>query len=319
MNSAAEAAAAPFLPAARQAAAAFPVEVEALEPVAVGENIVFRLRDRTGETYVLRLHRPGYHDLRALNAERAWTEALRASGIAAPEGVRTRAGDWYVSVQGRFAGLCRWVEGDRLADAAGIAPADAYAQLGSLMARLHATAAAWAPPPGFSRHRWDASGLTGEAPFWGRFWESGLLNAAERDIVTRARDVVARALVARDERDFSLIHADLHPGNLLVTADGLAIIDFDDAGWGWHVHDMAVALFYPSLQPDFEIVRQAFLEAYDACRPLPRGVERDLDLFLLMRGLMLIGWIAARPEIDPANFLRDTLPRVIAQAQALVT
>ena len=40
---------------------------------------------------------------------------------------------------------------------------------------------------------------------------------------------------------YSMIHADMHPGNVLVDGDRLTVIDFDDAAWGWHAYDIAVA------------------------------------------------------------------------------
>lgn len=74
-----------FLPAAREAAKAFPVEEPQLSLVTVSENVTFRLTDgRTGEDWVLRLHRPGYNSEAELEAERVWTSALREAGLAAP-------------------------------------------------------------------------------------------------------------------------------------------------------------------------------------------------------------------------------------------
>ena len=43
--------------------------------------------------------------------------------------------------------------------------------LGSIMAKMHNHAEHWREPVGFTRHAWDVDGLTGDRPFWGRFWE----------------------------------------------------------------------------------------------------------------------------------------------------
>ena len=74
--------------AARGALDAFAVEVAELAPVSVAENVVFRVVDTAGGAYVLRLHRPRYHGYEALASEGVWTDALRASGIAAPRALR---------------------------------------------------------------------------------------------------------------------------------------------------------------------------------------------------------------------------------------
>ena len=54
-----------------------------------------------------------------------------------------------------------------------------------LAARMHDQTSAWPPPPGFRRHSWDAAGLMGEPPLWGRFWELEALTRGERDYPLR--------------------------------------------------------------------------------------------------------------------------------------
>ena len=46
----------------------------------------------------------------------------------------------------------------------------------------------------------------------------------------------------RTPSGYSVIHADMHPGNIVVDGDRLTVIDFDDAGFGWHQYDIATAL-----------------------------------------------------------------------------
>jgi hypothetical protein len=77
-----------FLPAAREAAKAFPVEEPQLSLVTVSENVTFRLTDgRTGEDWVLRLHRPGYHSETELEAERTIESEGRLENLAELVGV----------------------------------------------------------------------------------------------------------------------------------------------------------------------------------------------------------------------------------------
>src|SRR5215467_10854289 len=106
-----------FGAAARAAVAAFPVAMERIELVAMSENVTYRVDPTDGASYVLRLHRPGYHTLDELVSERVWIRALADAGIAVPPPVRTRGGDEYTTVQvdatgeRRHAGLARWIEG----------------------------------------------------------------------------------------------------------------------------------------------------------------------------------------------------------------
>lgn len=321
--------AAPFLPAARAALAAFPIDGEDITPIALGENVVFQVRDaKSGLAYALRLHRPGYHTLAELEAERDWTAALNEAGIGAPDGVRARNGDWYARVVtpepagARFAGVTVWTDGEVMQDA--MAGADApttiahYRALGGVIARLHNQAEGWTPPANFTRHRLDTDGLVGEAPFWGRFWDSDLLTQSERALTARTRHRLAAALdhLDRSPSSFGLIHADLHPGNVLLSREGLSVIDFDDSGFGWHAYDAAVALFYASSRADFPAIREAFLGGYQTARPRARDLESLLSMFLLIRGLALIGWRDGRPEIDPTPFMAVWKDRLLAGCEA---
>lgn len=319
-----------YLPAARQALELFALDADVVDPLALGENAVFRVAARSGARFVLRLHRPGYQCLDHLEAERAWTAALHHAGISAPIGERARDGSWYVRVptsdaEGfRFAGVTAWIEGESFADViardGAAAAADHFARLGSLVGRMHNQAAAWAPPADFSRRRLDRDGLVGKAPFWGRFWESPLLAPSERAIAAAARQRMAARLagLATGSDSFSLIHADLHPENILIDRGLLSVIDFDDAAIGWHAYDLAAALFSVWNLPDYARLRDAFMRGYRLNRALAAATEEALPLFLLVRGMQLIGWHGQRPELDAQPFLNDWKARLIAECMKLV-
>jgi Ser/Thr protein kinase RdoA (MazF antagonist) len=225
----------------------------------------------------------------------------------------------------RLVGVTRWIEGEVLddflasPDRAGERPLW-FHRLGALVARTHLQSEAWTPPPGFARTRLDADGLMGPAPRWGPFWDHAALTAEDRDLVIRARDVLHARLSAlpQDLAVFGMIHADLHPGNLLVRDGDLAIIDFDDAAFGWRVYDIAVALNYQQAAPDFAAVRDAFLAGYRQVRDLPEAEAAQLPLFLLVRSLVQLGWLHERPEIDPGEWLEPRIAQIRLQSRALL-
>jgi Ser/Thr protein kinase RdoA (MazF antagonist) len=317
-----------FLPAARAALEAFPVAPAKLAFVNVSENVTFRVTDEAGEDFVLRLHRPGYHTLERLKGERVWTRALAAAGVSVPEGVTTRGGDDYVRVavaprgEERWAGLARWIEGKVLfgiVEAADPAANEGhFERLGAIMATLHNQAVGWLPPGPFERHALDADGLMGETPFWGPFWEHPMFTAAERDLMLRTREKIHDALSRHDcdPATFSLIHADLHPGNVLIDGDHLAVIDFDDAAFGWHLYDLAVALVFYQDHAHFAGFRDACLRGYGRVRPLPDDVVRLLPMFLLIRRLVQIGWINARPELSEWSEMTARKGELVSRVEA---
>ena len=231
--------------------------------MSLSENVTYRVVDRRdGMAYALRLHRPWYHTLDELISERDWIRALADAGIAVQAPMRTRDGQEYASVtiqatgERRFAGLARWTTGRVLAEVlretADTRTAERhFEQLGAVTASLHPQAAAWQPPAGFTRRALDDDGFMGSTPHWGPFWDHQGLSAAERRLMldTRARLHGALARLERQPAIYSMIYADMHPGNVLVDGDRLTVIDFDDAAWGWHAYDMSVALFFHQSGP----------------------------------------------------------------------
>ncbi len=306
------------------------IPVAQLELISISENSVFRIDTDTGETYVLRIHRPGYHTLTELNSEQQWTAALKRAGIGVPLPRLTRDGRGYATVpvpgstETRHVGIVEWFEGVTLSSIMAQASdteslALHFNQLGRIAARIHNQAVSWQIPDGFQRHAFDADGFMGDAPFWGPFWVLPELTAAERDQILNARRTIHRTLsdYGKGIEIYSLIHADLHPNNLLVNGDQLHVIDFDDAGFGWHQYEIAVALDAYRKPPHFEVARDALIAGYRSERPLPNAAIELLPMFLLIRSLALLGWLHERPEHNKGNRVRNLIQSACRQAEEL--
>jgi Ser/Thr protein kinase RdoA (MazF antagonist) len=319
-----------FTPAAHEALKAFPIEPEALELVSLAENVTYRVVDRRdGVAYALRLHRPWYHTHEELISERAWIRALADAGIAVQMPMRTRDDQEYASVtipglgETRFAGLARWTTGRVLAGVLrettdSTIAEQHFARLGAVTAALHEQAAAWRPPAGFTRHQLDADGFMGATPHWGPFWEHKGLTDAERRLMldVRGRLHAALARLERQSAVYSMIHADMHPGNVLIDGEGLTIIDFDDAAWGWHAYDIAVALVHQH-GPALETFQRAYVAGYRTVRPISDQTLALLPMFRLVRGLAQIGWYHQRPELDRLAKFEETKAVVLDQCRTI--
>jgi Ser/Thr protein kinase RdoA (MazF antagonist) len=197
-----------------------------------------------------------------------------------------------------------------------------FEQLGALSAGMHEQASRWRAPAGFTRPALDADGFMGSAPHWGPFWEHPLLTPGERQLFLDTRRRLAAMLerMSRDPSVFHVIHADLHPGNILIDGGRLTVIDFDDAAWGWHAYDIAVVLMNYQAGPHLAAFERAYLSGYRSVRPIAAEVLALVPLFRLIRGLAQIGWYHQRPEIRPLGFdeLKAlTLEQCVAVGHAL--
>ncbi|OHV79713.1 phosphotransferase enzyme family protein [Ensifer sp. LCM 4579] len=292
------------------------------------ENAVFRIRLGDGAPAALRLHRPGYHDDRALASELQWMTALKAGGIHVPAPIQTLDGRDHVTLPAaspfakQHADIVSWMHGEELGRSGTPlrqAPerlTEIFGQLGQAMAELHNVSDRWTPPASFIRPAWDFDGLLGENPFWGRFWDCPGLEPHKARQLAALRPLLAERLREADHLglDYGLIHADLVRENVLVGTDRVELIDFDDAGYGWRMFDIATTLLRNRGEPHFGLIQTSLIAGYRSRRPLPDAALDTLPLFLLIRSLTYIGWVGNRPETPNAD---ERLTRYVKEALEL--
>ncbi|MBB6222877.1 phosphotransferase enzyme family protein [Rhizobium leguminosarum] len=292
------------------------------------ENAVFQIRLADGEPAALRLHRPGYHDDRTLVSELQWMAALEAGGLRVPAPIPTLDGRQLVTLPAssafavQHADIVSWMSGEELGRS-GVPLHHStdrieviFGRLGEAMAELHTISDGWTPPASFTRPAWDFDGLLGESPFWGRFWDCRGLTPATAGELGELRSLLGEKLrlVERSGLDYGLIHADLVRENVLLGADGVEFIDFDDAGYGWRMFDIATALLRNRREPCYDLIRDALIAGYRKRRPLSDSTLKTLPLFLLLRSLTYIGWVGARPDMPDAE---ERLRRYVEEAMEL--
>jgi Ser/Thr protein kinase RdoA (MazF antagonist) len=305
----------------RRALAAWGIEPESLELLKYRENAVFRVVASGGRQYALRIHRAGYHTDAELRSELEWMRALLEDGFDVPTLVPALGGALFEVAadaevpEPRQVDLFEWIAGRQLGSVEGGIAGDTevlvrtFHIVGELAARLHNQAERWQPPAGFTRHAWDADGLVGDAPFWGRFWELAALSNAQRALIERARHRVRAELAAleRTPRNYGLIHADFAPENLLVDGERVRLLDFDDAGFGWHLFEIATSLYFHIGEPYFDAIEHAMLDGYRRERGLSASDVALLPLFYAARGFTYLGWVHTRQETETARELTPTL------------
>jgi Ser/Thr protein kinase RdoA (MazF antagonist) len=259
------------------------------------ENHVFEMGLPSGDRAALRLHRAGYQSPAAIRSELWWCAELARSGLPVPAALPALDGALLVRLpDGRHASAIAWMAGEALGEAA--KPfnrplpqvLDAYHALGQLLARVHRTTDALTLPDGFTRPRWDLDGLVGDTPLWGRFWEHPAATSDQRATLVRARDALRERLAG----DSGLIHADVLRENVLVNDRSVSLIDFDDSGFGFRLHDLGTALVQTFQHPEQPQIRAALMAGYGT------GDQDMVKAFTLARALSSVGWTMPRLQPD---------------------
>jgi Ser/Thr protein kinase RdoA (MazF antagonist) len=259
------------------------------------ENHVLEMVLPSGVRAALRLHRAGYQSPEAIRSELWWCAELARAGLPVPAALPARNGALLIALaDGRQASAIAWMEGEALGEAAKpfTLPLprvlDAYHALGSLLAKVHAITDTLTLPDGFTRPRWDLEGLVGDTPHWGRFWDHPAATPDQRATLIRARDALRKRLTGQ----IGLIHADLLRENVLVNGHSVSLIDFDDSGFGYRLHDLGTALLQTFQHPEQSQIRAALMAGYGT---------KDEDMvqsFTLARALASVGWTMPRLQPD---------------------
>jgi Ser/Thr protein kinase RdoA (MazF antagonist) len=277
--------------------------------IAARENRVYRV-DMPGGPIAMRLHRIGLRSAKEIASELQWMAMLSDAGLNVPCPVVAPNGSSIAQFGETIVDVVSWLDGVPLS---GVTPTtDHFARLGIAMARMHSLADRWTPPDAFTRPKWDANGLVGDTPLWGRFWENPTLTSDQAAQLCAFRDY---ALEILDETgDFGLIHADMVPENILTSDDTLYTIDFDDGGFGYRLFDIAtVTNRCRRIAPNGSL-ETAFLDSYAKYRPLDHTA---LPLFEALRACTYLGWIVPRLSEDGASkrnarFTREAMDRINA-------
>lgn len=285
---------------AREAAALWQATPTRL--IVARENAVYEIRLHDGQRAALRLHRTGYQDAAAIRSELWWCAELARMGLPVPEPLALPDGAHLATLStGRHASAIRWMDGDPMGKAGQPLPQpvaeqiDLHFRIGQLLRRLHQCSDHLGPKPDtFTRQRWDSDGLVGDSPVWGRFWEHPRATPAQMSAQKAARNTV-RTMLARhaaEGGDFGLIHADVLRENVLVSDNELALIDFDDSGFGYRLYDLGTVLSQNQYEPARDDLRDALMAGYGT-----QDTEK-VELFTLARILASVGWTIPRLAPD---------------------
>jgi Ser/Thr protein kinase RdoA (MazF antagonist) len=283
----------------------FPIEVNSLEFIHHGENTTFKIKAKN-KNYLLRIHRDGYHSPKALNGELVWLRKINKSKLLSVQDPVLSKNQRYldtVSLSGhqnqRYCDLLTWQEG--LLKKKKYNPKDFFF-VGELTGRLHQIGKKQKTT---SRNYWCAHQLLGDDCLFGPFF------LLEKDLGKKAsmfREVRRTALyhLKKYEKEnperVSMIHADLHFGNLVWNSDGVTPIDFDDCGRGCHFYDFGV-ITYSSRNRLMAINKKTYnqaienlLNGYSFHCNLKEKELNIIEYYELARRISILNWLYSRKD-----------------------
>ncbi len=292
---------------ARNALAAYDVGIDRLSLLGRHQNTMFKLVTTDGRRFVVRVNIPNMRSELDIASEMAWLAALhRDTDLVVPRPLATRDGALMTVAaapgvpEPRSVAVFDWIDGRTVGDALG---RPILRQMGEALGRLQDHADRFVPPPVFTDLRLDSAWVFGKEPR--ALAETGtdaLWTEERRGLVRRAAERTQAVIdtLHADRSALRFLHIDLHSGNVMRIADGLAVLDFDDSQWAHPVQDVGIPLFYFWVRENGERLIASFLEGYAAVRG---NVPDRRVLFQLIAGrqLDLLAFILDREFIPAAE------------------
>ena len=252
--------------------------------------------------YALRLHESGSYDISTIESELLWLNdiAVIEDNIVTPTPARFPSGAWAVEVklgtcECYILSLVQWTKG--APKTVNLITLDDMKIIGKSLGHLHVASQRVGIPPYFNRRAWDFNGLFMDV-FTRRVCaqprealpdtliacEKYLSEQTMRDILEACeRSKVLLSSLIQAAHSYSIIHADLHPGNFLFSGINSFIIDFADCGAGYFTYDIASALWRFRSRSDWSDLSASLLRGYLEVKPLDDTADEQIAVFIAVR------------------------------------
>lgn len=277
-----------------------------LQLVCRSENATFCVQVR-GKRYALRLHRGHYHQKGEIESELLWLDALREEGIQVPEALYDGQGERIQTLslpngEQRHAVIFHWVAGEMPTNS--IDP-EAFQPLGQITARLHRHSQRWQRPEGFKRIVWDHPSMVGARGHWGNWRDASGLQLSDCALIDEALLRVGSDMTnfGKSPARYGLIHADLRLTNLLLHHGETHVIDFDDCGLGWYLHDLAAAISFEEHHPNARAWIDHWLTGYERVAHLNDDDLAMIPSLIMQRRIQMTAWVASHARTQMARSL----------------
>lgn len=270
------------------------------------ENATFIVRQNK-QRYALRIHRPHYHSKHEIEGEIDWLEALNQSGVAVPQAIPAVNGERVLTLHlgenvQRNAVLFNWIEGEM--PTVEVNPHD-FQKLGEITARLHHHSKKWQRPDDFQRIIWNHQTMVGPQGHWGDWHNAPDLDVKDHGIIDEALAQIKQRLedFGQAPDRYGLIHADLRLTNLLLKDQHIGVIDFDDCGMSWFMHDLAAAISFNehyAAAPDWV---DNWIKGYERVGHISNAEYDLIPTLIMQRRIQMLAWNGSHANTEMAQSL----------------
>lgn len=290
----------------------YPFDIQSLEIINFEFNATFKVITEKNESFALRINVNSDRTYENLLGEISFVRFLNEKGaVNLPKPIASKKGELALTVPSALlerdlsVALYSWLEGEEIGDEPS---EDALRKLGAAMAAMHKATADFALPanaklPLLKDFLWQTQDVI--------FASGSPLSKEDIELLTKAKIEIEKIIENLYSGSKAIaIHADLHGGNVFSHGDKIYIFDFDDAGFGLPIQDLATALYYLDT-PEQD---SALLAGYQSVSVLPRHDKHQLNGLLLQRRIILLNYLYETTNQEHRDmapeYLVETLRRV---------
>jgi len=274
-----------------------------IQPLDAFESFIYEF-ERDGSGYILRIGHSFRKSEAFIQAEVDWINYLARGGVSVARAIPSENGRLVEAIEDNRGGqflVTAFVK------AAGQKPWDAgwtparYENYGRLIGQMHALAVDYQPDPAFRRPEWNDASMNFIELYLPTSDVGG--HEAYRSVLEHIN------ALPKDRASYGLIHQDAHQNNFFMDADGsLTLFDFDDCAYSWFISDIAIVLFYismdaeelgfPSVPTFTQEFMTHFLRGYRQAYTLDTKWLKEIPHFLKLRKLELYAVVHRDFEIN---------------------
>lgn len=263
-----------------------------IKPIDAFESFIYEF-ERDGSGYILRIGHSFRKSEALIQGEVDWINHLASGGVTVAQALPSASGKLVEVIHdgegGQFLATA-------FVRATGQSPWDAgwtparYETYGELLGKMHALAVEYEPAAAYRRLEWDDASM--------KFIE---LYLPESDVIAHQKyQSLLKHIYSlpKDKNSYGLIHQDAHQNNFFMDSDGtLTLFDFDDCAYSWFINDIAIVLFYismdaqefgyPTVTAFTHEFMTHFLKGYRQAYTLDNKWLKEIPHFLKLRELEL--------------------------------